>query len=104
MKRNLIFAMIAAVLVAAPALAGAAVPLKGAKLAPMAHVKLAAARATALKARPGKITDQELEKEKGGSGLRYSFDILSAGKTFEIGVDAKSGAVLENALEGKNPD
>ncbi len=24
---------------------------------------------------PGKITDEELEKERGGSGLRYSFDI-----------------------------
>jgi uncharacterized membrane protein YkoI len=105
MKRSLTtLAMLIAVAVAAPAMAGSAAPLKGAKLAPMAHVKLAVARATALKARPGKITNQELEKEKGGSGLRYSFDILSGGKTYEIGVDAKSGAVLENAAEGKNPD
>jgi uncharacterized membrane protein YkoI len=104
MKRSITaLATLTAMIVAMPALAGAA-PLKGAKLAPMAHVKLAVARATALKARPGKITDQELEEEKGGSGLRYSFDVVSGGKTYEVGVDAKTGAVLENVAEGKNPD
>ena len=78
--------------------------LKGASLAPMAKVTLATARTTALAARPGVITDQELEKEKGGTGLRYSFDIKSDGKTFEVGVDAKDGKVLENKAEGANPD
>ena len=78
--------------------------LKGAELAGQANVKLAVARAKALKARPGVITDQELEKEKGGSGLRYSFDIKSGGKVYEVGVDAKTGALLENIAEGKNPD
>jgi uncharacterized membrane protein YkoI len=79
-------------------------PLKGAELAPTAHVTLADARAAGLKARPGTIVDQELEKESGGSGLRYSFDIKSAGKVYEVGVDAKTGRVLENGAEGKNPD
>ncbi|WP_150289952.1 PepSY domain-containing protein [Sphingobium estronivorans] len=83
---------------------GANAAMKGANLAGQAKVGLAAARAAALKAHPGKITDEELEKEKGGSGLRYSFDISSGGKTFEVGVDAKTGKVLENAPEGKNPD
>ncbi|OYY91116.1 MAG: peptidase M4 [Sphingomonas sp. 28-66-16] len=78
--------------------------LKGANLAPSAKVTLAVARSTALAARPGVITDQELEKEKGGTGLRYSFDIKSDGKTFEVGVDARTGKVLENAAEGANPD
>lgn len=78
--------------------------LKGASLAPMAKVTLASARAKALAARPGVITDQELEKENGGTGLRYSFDIKSNGKTFEVGVDARTGAVLENGAEGANPD
>ena len=78
---------------------------KGAELMPMAKVTLATASATALKARPGTITDSELEKEKGGSGLRYSFDITgAAAKKFEVGVDAKTGKVLENKAEGKNPD
>jgi uncharacterized membrane protein YkoI len=76
----------------------------GEKLAGSAKVTMAQARQIALKARPGAITDQELEKEGGGSGLRYSFDIKSGGKTYEVGVDAKTGAVLENGAEGKNPD
>lgn len=78
--------------------------LKHPELARQAKVTLAQARTTALKARPGTITDQELEKEKGGSGLRYSFDVTSHGKPFEVGVDAVTGAVLENVAEGKNPD
>lgn len=76
----------------------------GQKLEKTAKIKLADATAIALKAHPGKITDKELEKEKGGSGLRYSFDIKDGKKTFEVGVDANTGAVLENAAEGKNPD
>jgi uncharacterized membrane protein YkoI len=58
----------------------------------------------ALKARPGAITAKELEREKGGSGLRFSFDIKSGGRTYEVGVDAADGKVLENGPEGKNPD
>ena len=76
----------------------------GHRLAGAARISLADARAIALKARPGVITDQELEKEGGGSGLRYSFDIKSAGVTYEVGVDAKTGKVLENGREGANPD
>jgi hypothetical protein len=51
----------------------------------------------------GLITDEELERERGGSGLRYSFDIKSGGITQEVGVDAKTGKVLENAKEGPHP-
>ena len=96
---------IAAVFVSVAATgAQAAMKLKGANLAAAAHVSLAAARSTALAAHPGTITDQELEKEAGGSGLRYSFDIKDKGKTFEVGVDAQTGKVLENKAEGRNPD
>ena len=70
----------------------------------LATVRLSDARKIALKARPGAITDEELEKERGGSGLRYSFDIKSGTRTYEVGVDAKTGKVLENAPEGKKPD
>lgn len=76
----------------------------GEELAKAAKVGIAEARAIALKAHPGTITDEELEKEKGGSGLRYSFDIKSGAVTQEVGVDAQTGAVLENAKEGPNPD
>ena len=99
MKSILIPALTAAALLAASPLAVQAAQLKGHELASQAKVGLAEARATALKARPGKIVAAELEKEGGGSGLRYSFDIKSHGKTYEVGIDAADGKVLENATE-----
>lgn len=76
----------------------------GQNLAGEAKVSIDQARAIALKAHPGKIIDEELEREKGGSGLRYSFDIRHGKITQEVGVDAKTGELLENAPEGPNPD
>ena len=88
------------------AVAFAAQAYTGEALAKHAKVSIAEARVIALNAHAGKITDEELEKEAGGSGMRYSFDIVEAGKkgTQEVGVDAQTGAVLENKPEGKNPD
>src|SRR5215475_5619743 len=83
---------------------GSAFAYTGQELAPQAKVPLSQARAIALKSRPGAITDQELEREKGGSGLRYSFDIKSGKVTYEVGVDANTGKILENAPEGPHPD
>ena len=91
-------------LAATGALAANASHFAGSNLLPLAKVTLAKARSTALAARHGQITDQELEKERGGTGLRYSFDMKSEGKTFEVGVDARTGKVLENKAEGPNPD
>lgn len=76
----------------------------GQQLATKAKVTIEHAREIALKAHPGKITDQELERESGGTGLRYSFDILSGKVTQEVGVDAMTGKLLENKAEGPNPD
>jgi hypothetical protein len=76
----------------------------GQGLANRAKIGIAEARAIALKAHPGKITDEELERESGGSGLRYSFDIKSGSVTQEVGVDARTGRVLENKKEGLHPD
>ena len=92
--------------VCAVILTGAAVALTytGEELAKDAKVTLAEARAIALKAFPGKITDEELEKEKGGSGLRYSFDIEKGRVIHEVGVDAKTGRVIENSVEGSRAD
>jgi uncharacterized membrane protein YkoI len=95
-------AIAAASLVALPVLAKEA--YSGEKLASKAKVTLAEAQTIALKAHPGQITDKELEKEAGGSGLRWSFDIKSQGKTFEVGVDARTGKLLENKAEGPHPD
>jgi uncharacterized membrane protein YkoI len=97
-------AALALLAVAGGALAETAPALKGHALAGQAKVTLAQARAIALNARPGEITDQELEREGGGSGLRYSFDVRSAGVVYEVGVDAKTGKVLENSREGVHPD
>ncbi len=106
MKTILNLAAIAALAVGGTAIAASAVGhgYVGRQLAPKAKVTMAQARAIALKAHPGRITDTELENEGGGSGLSYSFDIVSGGNTFEVGVDARTGAVLENKVEGKNPD
>ena len=103
--RKLLFVGVAA-LMSSAALATTPAPkhFAGAELLPMAKVTLAQARKTAVRAHPGLITDQELEKERGGTGLRYSFDIKANGKTFEVGVDARTGKVLENDAEGPNPD
>jgi uncharacterized membrane protein YkoI len=84
--------------------AGNAVAFKGQKFTGEARISMEQARVIALKAHPGKITDEELEQEKGGSGLRYSFDIRNGQVTQEVGVDARTGTLLENAPEGPNPD
>jgi uncharacterized membrane protein YkoI len=88
----------------APVFVSSAWAYSGEELAKTAKVTMEQATDVALKARPGKITDKELEKEKGGSGLRYFFDVRSKGVTYEVGVDAQTGAVLENAREGAHPD
>lgn len=76
----------------------------GEKLAKKAKITIDEAQTIALKTRPGELGDRELEKEKGGSGLRYTFDIKADGVSYEVGVDAATGAILENAAEGKKPD
>ena len=81
MKKTIML-IAAALTVAAGGATAASHALKGARYAGQAKVSLGAARNTALKARPGTITDQELERERGGSGLRYSFDIRAGGKTY----------------------
>ena len=48
-----------------------------------------------MKAHPGRITDEELEREDGGSGLRYTFSVDTDSGVQELGVDAATGQVLE---------
>ncbi len=80
---------------------GPALALEGGALATEATLTLEQARVAALKSQPGTILDQELEHRKGGSGLRYSFDIKVGGVTHEVGIDAKTGAALQNTAEGQ---
>ncbi|HKK01933.1 MAG TPA: PepSY domain-containing protein [Desulfuromonadales bacterium] len=84
--------------------ASPAFAFNGSQYAREAKISIRQARTIATKACPGKIVDQELEREKGGSGLRYSFDIKQGKVTREVGVDAKTGKVLENSKEGPNAD
>ncbi|MDD2540194.1 MAG: PepSY domain-containing protein [Desulfuromonadaceae bacterium] len=102
MKRTIKVAVTLAIISTAGVLSAQA--YTGQKLAGKAKVSMSEARLIALKAHPGKITDEELEKEHGGSGLRYSFDIKHGKVTQEVGVDAQTGKLLENAPEGPNPD
>jgi uncharacterized membrane protein YkoI len=70
---------------------------------PKAKLSMAQARAIALKLAPGKIVDAEYEEE--GGGWRYSFDIRQGKRIHEIGVDANSARIVENAFEDpKHPD
>lgn len=100
-QRNVMSLGLACVLAAGTT---AALAYSGGQFQNEAKIGIQQARAIALKASPGKIVDEELEKERGGSGLRYSFDIRNGSATQEVGVDAKTGAVLENSTEGPNPD
>ena len=92
-------AALAIVLVASNAFA-----LTGEKYLPQVTVPPAQARELALKTYLGKIVSEELEEESGGSGLRYSFVIRHNDVKHEVGIDAKSGEVLENSIEGEHPD
>ena len=67
--------------------------------APTPRIAMAAAKAMALKLAPGKIISSEYEKE--GGIWRYSFDIQQKGNVQEIGIDGRTGKVVENKSEGK---
>lgn len=99
----LAIAGLAASAIAAIAAPQAAMPGHAAH-APAPKLSLEQAQAIALQARPGQVTDHEIEKEEGGSGVRYAFDIKSGAAIYEVGVDANTGQVLENSVEGADPD
>ena len=80
-----------------PMAAGPAAAYVGQELAGDAKITIDQARAIALKAHPGRITDEELEREDGGSGLRYTFSVEASPATQELGVDAATGQALENS-------
>ena len=87
------------------ALPSAGLAWTGEKYAAQAKFTMERATAIALKERPGSVTDRELEREHGGSGLRYSFDVEGTdGVVYEVGVDARTGKVLEDSKEGSHPD
>jgi uncharacterized membrane protein YkoI len=98
-RRKTAGTMIAGVIIATGLAASVTYAYKGEKLARQARITLEEARQIALKAFAGEITDEELERERGGSGLRYSFDIKNGSVTHEVGVDAETGQVIESSAE-----
>jgi uncharacterized membrane protein YkoI len=84
--------------------ATSAFALTGEQYLSQAKVTPAQARKLAVQAYPGKIISEELEQESGGSGLRYSFVIRHDKAKHEVGIDAKTGKLLENSIEGEHPD
>lgn len=86
-------------ILAAVAVLGAGSTAIAASKAPTPRISMAAARAIALKLAPGKIISSEYEKE--GGGWRYSFDIQQRGNVQEIGIDGRTGKVVENKSEGR---
>lgn len=65
-------------------------------------IGIADARARALKLQPGQLIDEALERESGGSGLRYSFDIKVNRIVHTVDIDAVTGKILENSVEGRS--
>lgn len=100
-KKSISIAIAGLALVAASASAYA---YTGQRYAKEAKVTLTQAENLALKAFPGKIISVELEKEKGGSGLRFSFDIRNGKTVHEVGIDAETGKVLENSDDSGDSD
>jgi hypothetical protein len=86
------------------AAAGWPFPYRGEALAHYARISLMTARQLAQRVRPGIIISQGLEREAGGSGLRYSFDIKSGPRVYEVGIDARNGRVLQDNVAEPSAD
>ena len=80
-----------------PMAASPAAAYIGQELAADAKMTIDRACEIALQAHPSRITDEELEREDGGSGLRYTFSVDTDSGVQELGVDAATGQVLENS-------
>ncbi len=97
--KNITTAALAAALATTITVGVAVAAYPGQQYAARAHVSLSQARTIALRKVSGTIVSQELEYERGGSGLRYTFDIKTAHGVREVGIDARDGAVLENSAD-----
>jgi uncharacterized membrane protein YkoI len=79
------------------ALSGLAATAWAGQPAPPARISMDQARTIALTAASGAVADEEYEKENGA--WRYSFEFRQDGRIHEIGVDANSGAIIEDSWE-----
>jgi uncharacterized membrane protein YkoI len=67
--------------------------LRGTALADDVQITIEEAREIALRAAPGTITEEDLEREKGS--WVYEFEIETDTGEVEVSVDANTGAVVE---------
>ncbi len=105
MKNTLVFASAIGLFITSTLATASAFP--GQRFTKDAKVTLAQARTIALHAVPGgKVMKYELEREAGGNGLQYDFEIKAGAQLRDIGVDAKSGKIIERETEhaGKDKD
>ena len=101
MSRKLIFRSLLVSLLFTIATMGVALALTGGKYLPETRVPLVQARKLALKAFRGKIVSEELEKESGGSGLRYSFVIRRRDKETRSRHRRQNGGSLGELHRGR---
>ena len=69
---------------------------QGEEMAKDAKISLNQAEAIALFERRGELKSEKLEHRKDIGKLAYSFTVDSAGKMFDVAVDAMSGDVIVN--------
>lgn len=99
MKRIAIPALIA-LFAAAPALADDDRIEMEALAKQFGFISLEQAQAKALAAKPGVVTDADLDDRDFGKGWDYEFEIADAdGREWEVYVDAKSGEVRKVSRE-----
>jgi uncharacterized membrane protein YkoI len=94
--KNILSALASAMLAVMSSSAGAT---SAENLALHATVQMPQAQEIALKARPGQVVAGVLEEKAGGSGLRYVFKINTGEVTYQVDVDARTGNLLQNAIE-----
>ncbi len=63
--------------------------------APGTHISMDRARTLALAARAGEISDGQLVRAPDGA-MRYAFTVRGSDGAYAVGIDAQTGAVLEN--------
>jgi hypothetical protein len=85
------------------AIAGPATAYMGQQLAGKARITIEQALATALKAHPRQIADEEFEQERGGSGLRYSFDIKNGASRRRSASTRKPGGCSRTKPKAPTP-
>lgn len=83
---------------------GGAGTYSGYEMSKDAQITMDEASAIALKQHPlGVITQRQLERITGGTGLRYSFNVKAEATNFQVAVDANTGDVIEDRLDVPNP-